>query len=334
MLYLAYLTESAALHVRRSADGGLTWSAPTVVPRSGGGAFDYEKLVVDDTDGPRRGWIYIWTAETTGRTGTGWRPTGIALNISSDSGRSFRNVGYVLPNNFGNTPGSAVVLSDGTFIGAFHEIEVNRRFVESPRLWVVRSLDGGATISHPYLVAENYVADSPHLTVDRSPGTLRDRLYASWSAARPELGMFVSTSGDRGATWSRPVRINDVAYAPRSYLHHPMGAVDATGAALFTFQDPRHDAAERCHTLHVTATLDGGVTYLPNVRVAEARSCSDTPANRRLLTDTTTTVARRFGDGGDYHGLVAIPGGGFQAVWADSRTGVFQLWTARLTIAR
>jgi len=332
-LYLAYLNESASLHIRRSDDGGQTWSAPTIVPRSGGGAFDYEKLIVDDTNGPRRGWLYVWSAENTARTGPGWRPSGIALSVSSDSARTFRNSAYVLHNNFGNTPGSAVITSGGTFVGAFHEIEVNRRFLDSPRLWVVRSDDGGATISHPFLVTENFRADSPHLAIDRSAGPFRDRIYASWSAARPELGMFVSTSEDRGATWRAAVRINDVPYAPGAYLHHPMGAVDANGVALFTFQDPRPDAA-RCHALYTTATVDGGATFLPNVRVSAERTCSDTPANRVLLPDSAATAARRFGDGGDYHGLVALPSGGFQAVWADSRTGVFQLWTARLTVTR
>lgn len=49
---------------------------------------------------------------------------------------------------------------------------------------------------------------------------------------------------------------------------------------------------------------------------------------------TSTPVAERFEAGGDYYGLAARPGGSFRAVWADSRTGVFQLWTDRLEVER
>ena len=60
---------------------------------------------------------------------------------------------------------------------------------------------------------------------------------------------------------------------------------------------------------------------------------NDIPANRIPYgEDDAGTIFRRWRSGGDYLGLVALPGGGFQALWADSRTGVFQLWTAPIEV--
>jgi hypothetical protein len=40
----------------------------------------------------------------------------------------------------------------------------------------------------------------------------------------------------------------------------------------------------------------------------------------------------RFPAGGDYHGLEPLPDGSFRIAWADSRSGIFELWTAVIEI--
>jgi hypothetical protein len=111
-----------------------------------------------------------------------------------------------------------------------------------------------------------------------------------------------------------------------------MVAVNTAGVVGLTWQDPRPALGARCFVLSFVASLDGGQTFTPPVQMAAEPSCNDTSANRIVLEDGTTPLSRRFGDGGDYHGLVALPDGSFQALWADSRTGVYQLWTARVTV--
>ncbi len=67
----------------------------------------------------------------------------------------------------------------------------------------------------------------------------------------------------------------------------------------------------------MTASRDGGATFLPAVRVSTETSCPSAPGNGR--------VAESWAAGGDYGSLAAAPDGSFHVVWADSRGGHFQL---------
>src|SRR5262249_21704553 len=68
----------------------------------------------------------------------------------------------------------------------------------------------------------------------------------------------------------------------------------------------------------VLPSLDGGVTWLPSVRVS-------THANLREEGDS------RF-NGGGTSGLAADADGVFHPVWIDNRAGIHQMWTATVTV--
>lgn len=327
-----YLVSIAPEQVRRSTNGGRTWSLPTPLPRGDAGPYDYTKIVVDDTDGPFAGRVYVWASQAA-RLESGERVWPVALLRSSDRGSTFSWPEHVLPNNFNNQNGGFVVLSDGRIVASFHEITARGNFLRSPRLWVVRSSDGGASFSNPFLVAEQFSGDSPRLAVDRSGGAFEDRIYAAWSQYRPERGIYVSHSEDGGGAWSVPVRVDDHGFSEEADPPHgPMIAVSQNGTVGLTWQDPRHDPDGKCFTLYFTASVDGGATFLSSERVSTRISCPDAPRNRVPIADSDVTVARRWKDGGDYHGLAPRLGGGFQVVSADSRVGIFQLWTSRIDV--
>jgi hypothetical protein len=84
-------------------------------------------------------------------------------------------------------------------------------------------------------------------------------------------------------------------------------------------------SASRASDVFFTASHDGGQTFLPNVRISEAQPCADAAGNRVPHGDDKTTVGERWEAGGDYSGLVAS-GGIFHAIWADTRSGAYQLW--------
>jgi hypothetical protein len=44
------------------------------------------------------------------------------------------------------------------------------------------------------------------------------------------------------------------------------------------------------------------------------------------------SAAGRWGNGGEYSGMAADTDGAFHPFWADSRTGTFQAWTARVRV--
>jgi hypothetical protein len=86
-----------------------------------------------------------------------------------------------------------------------------------------------------------------------------------------------------------------------------------------TAQDDAGEGCKRgCFDEYFSASVDGGVTFLPPVRVSSQRSYR----KWRLSTEN------RFGNGGDYMGLTADATGAFHPFWADSRSGTFQIYTA------
>lgn len=174
-----------------------------------------------------------------------------------------------------------------------------------------------------------YVADSPRLAADTGAGPFHGRVYATWYQAVGEQGQYLACSTDGGHTWSRPVRFA----ADTAALHSWMIAVGRGGVVGVAWMRPEGDQPQRrCYRLVFTASSDGGETFLPPSRVSAEPSCNDTPRNRVGFGGGQATLVRRWRDGGDYHGFAALPNGGFQALWADSRTGVFQPWTARIDV--
>src|SRR3712207_588288 len=104
----------------------------------------------------------------------------------------------------------------------------------------------------------------------------------------------------------------------------PSVAVNKDGVVGLTWYERRKEAGGECQHLYFTASLDGGKSFLPQVRVSAAPSCPDTPRNGQS--------AKRWPGGGDYSGLAASADGAFHALWSDSRDGIYQLRTARVQV--
>ncbi|MDX1572274.1 MAG: hypothetical protein R3200_17465, partial [Xanthomonadales bacterium] len=62
-----------------------------------------------------------------------------------------------------------------------------------------------------------------------------------------------------------------------------------------------------------------------SIRVTTETSCPNAPGNGRA-------GAQSWNSGGDYSSLAALPDGRFAVVWADSRSGRFQLRTATIRV--
>lgn len=322
-------------HVWRSTDGGESWAGPALLPRGEGGDFDATKLAVDRSGGATGGRVYVAATQTLQREDEG-SLRALAVLRSSDGADTFDWPIRVLPNDFKNKNGDLVVLPDGTVVATFHELFHGSEPVESPRLWSVRSTDGGGSFSTPSLITSGYVSLSPMLAVDRSAGTRSGRLYAVWLGLGGDRSHYLAHSDDAGATWSSPV-----SFATRrdSTLHPTSAAVAVgpDGTVGLLWPEPLPEMGTDCFELRFAASLDGGESFTDPAAVSDEPYCSDTPHNRVVMSregPRGATIAERFEAGGDYHGLVALPDGSFQAVWADARAGVFQLWTDRVRLSR
>jgi hypothetical protein len=114
-------------------------------------------------------------------------------------------------------------------------------------------------------------------------------------------------------------------------------AVNKRGVVLVTWYD-RSDNPDLGWYVRARASLDGGETWLPSIRVSEK---PNTFPPRKVFTQTWVEEHRHVVTifqpsqffAGDYAGLAADARGTFHALWVDNRTGLPQVWTAAIEVA-
>lgn len=300
----------------RSADGGVTWDS---VPLGLGRNHDHTTLAIDVSQGPRRGWIYV--SSHRGRSGDDGRYRyGLYLARSRNSGRSFDDPVWVIPNNLHNLAEMPVVLSDGTLIASFVDASYTpdstsgrsrETLFERRRAWVVRSTDGGISFSVPLFVTDACGPPPGYrlsaFAADVSRGANDGSLYFACRAAG-RGPIVVTHSRDRGETWSPVVRMSTTERDSVAYPIPGLGVNDQ-GHVLVAWTGGSESPARGCETdLYASVSTNGGQRFSPAVRVA---TCAG---------------------GGDYFGVVGVPGGRFRLLWSETRDGEQQLRTALLTV--
>jgi hypothetical protein len=109
------------------------------------------------------------------------------------------------------------------------------------------------------------------LAYDNSNGPHRGRLHLVYTDApnttSNDLNVFTRYSDDDGATWSSPHRVNtDVG--TRSQFFSKIALDPTTGFIAVIWYDCRNSAANNRVELWGTVSLDGGVTFLPEVKIS------------------------------------------------------------------
>ena len=143
------------------------------------------------------------------------------------------------------------------------------------------------------------------LAYDNSNGPHRGRLHLVYTDAAnttsANLNIFTRYSDDNGATWSGAHRVNtDVG--TNSQFFSKIALDPTTGFIAVVWYDCRNSAANNRVELWGTVSLDGGVTFLPEVKISAG---------------STSGVGLGGGNElGDYLGL-DFYGGVFHPCWAD-----------------
>jgi len=360
-------------YVYRSKDGGKNWLPRIMLPN---GSFDRFFLAIDDTGGKYHGRIYIG--------GVGGAPTTdstrrIALKVyrSSDNGATFGGPAQLISEGdrwiFGNGPG--VVLSDGTLVYLFGEFQnvsgrswgfedIERR-PSKPNAWmkVAASDDGGETFSKAVTISDLtlYTTRSagaiPYLAADRSSGPFKDRLYAVYTDARSgRCDIMFSYSYDKGKNWSKPAVVNDdsppidLTNGPDHFM--PVVAVNREGVIGVMWYDRRDSPNNLDWAVRFTASLDGGETFMPSVKVSAAPFTHGRDGNKWVTMangaggghnyqsrsfnagplSLELGVSVWYFKGGDTAGMAADANGVFHPFWVDNRTGISQVWTAPVIV--
>ena len=164
---------------------------------------------------------------------------------------------------------------------------------------------------------------------DRSGGPFNGRLYMVYTEENVnesnDMDILVRISPNNGTSWGAPTRVH-VANVRSQFL--PKIAMDqATGHFAVVWYDARNDPANVRSELWGTASIDGGATYLPEVKISTGVSQS--------------TTAGSGIDFGDYIGLT-MHNDAFWPIWADNSNstgdnpngvnGALDQYTAKVTI--
>jgi hypothetical protein len=341
--------DCASMHTWRSEDGGETWLPATEIPC--GPSWDHEQVIVDYTKGKYAGRIYIAALYD-------YPVYRVGVFRSEDDGRTW--TGPVEAANGGGTIGindvTPMVLSDGTLVVPYGDFPFRPEDRPSKgraksNFWTVSSTDGGVTFAKPQKSVtqvynlddkETQLAGFGKFAADTESKAYRDRMYVAWEDARhgrPRI--LFSRTLDRGKTWSAP-RVLDDAIPKAAAQWQPAIAVNKDGVVAVTWYDTRDSVANGKFHQYFAASLDGGETFQPTVRVSSEASNPKGEGNSQLLPNSWVhegvislsfiSAASRWGSGGDYMGLAADKDGVFHPFWADARSGTFQIYTAKVKV--
>ena len=307
--------ERFRLVVGRSEDGGDTWP---VEPDSRGSAYEHPILVQDEQT------VYL-AARRMRRAANGAPRHTIGVERSTDGGRNFEALAEVEPGDLALIA-TGLSVADERVVVTFLDFQRNvdgfdrEGILAHPRAWALVSRDGGVSFAAPKLVSEacgmrGSFPGYPFSTSD--PGVER----VIFACVRPNLdGVVRHLSTDGGEIWSDALRIDGGS----PHVRTPMLAVGHDGTIAAAWYDRRLDPAARCQDLYVSASVDHGTTFDTPIRVSTEPSCPDESNNGR--------VAESWSMGGDYSSIAVGTDGAFHVVWADSRSGLFQLHLATFEV--
>ena len=350
-LFCSLCNESnCSFRVWRSSDGGHHWDSIGAVP---GGNYDREYLAVDMTSGPYRGRVYAAGTNVVRQTNGGEYAV-LAITSSTDGARTFFPATVLDVTSDGQSHGfggiaDMLVTSRGALVVP---ILSSPNLTPSPKrqFWTMISENGGRTFSapRPGLPFEDGPAGFRRLrtgsniraAIDQSNGPFKDRVYLTWvDFVNDRYDVKVAHSDDLGLSWSPAATVND-----NNGPHDSSNAaitVNEDGIVSLVWNDRRDDVKGECYRLYVTASLDGGDSFLPNVQVKPNATCPNTPGNwagsANVFSQRSNAVVfsgapGRFSNGGETQGLVAGPDGRFHVAWLNGESGVMQLWYTSFTV--
>lgn len=348
----------------RSADNGRTWEGPVTI-----GPMDRETLAIDPGSPRFGGRVYIigngspphlYYSIDQGRTlqaGESNEEVCVKqwLTILSDGtlfvacskygnpvyGRAASQFGFITSEDGGRT---------------FSDFHVLAPYVVPPDGEAEKLIDKGALFVPPSGGADG---NTP-CVADTGPGAYHDRVYCLWpqtNLATLTQQFVLAYSSDKGVTWSTPKPVDPSLPGWATQALASL-AVNKDGTVAVAWLDTRQSQKRDRHDEYFTASRDGGATFLPSVRVSSRSSFPLSAGNVQVplnplpdAVDTKSTstepnpskggelIAGRSAyatrpAGGEYAGMAADASGDFHPVWLDARTGTWQVYVARIQVAK
>lgn len=334
-LYVSYVNLQGAgnrpdnLWIARSNDGGRSLSAPVRVA----GALTFQARIAVDRDSVLHV-IWLKVADVAPYAIVAY-PSPIVAAHSTDGGKTFSEPVQVSdPDRQRVAAATPAIDSNGNLVvlyGDFKDDSRDFQNLDGPpwdepfALVASVSKDGGKTFSKGVEVDSDILPLRRFLVfLPEFPGLAagpNGSLYVTWADGRNgDLDVFLRRSGDGGASWSAPVRVNDNRLKDGTDQYLPRVDVAPNGRVDVLFYDRRGDPSNVRQDAYLGTSTDKGASFT-NVRVSSDSFDSRVgfSANPKLEAD----LGSRLG--------IASSNDVAVAAWTDTRIGSED--TARQDIA-
>jgi hypothetical protein len=285
MLSLSYIDyhqapDSGGVYIAHSADGGITWSAPTQIWNGmtedpSKRPLDRPWLVIDNSGTSNDGMFYL----TTKPAPWIYPPNRPYLKTSSDSGQtwsSYRYVdttGYLVGNLIAAPMPAPAVTADGALCIAYPSYVASQSVY--PKIYLAKSYNRGASFQyHDLLVNPSSVQDTLyklgyHLTAN--PNNANQLAYAYIAKPYGDPDVFITTSNNGGVSWNSPVRVNDDATSNGVAQDMVWASYNNENKLLVTWRDRRNGTGTGFYQpsdSYCAVSLDNGITFQSNIRLS------------------------------------------------------------------
>jgi hypothetical protein len=307
-------------YVHRSYDGGVTWKDSL----SFGDGHDHDMLIAGKRSGSSENSLYLFSTQFK-RSPENFPRSEIFIARSEDAGKTFSQYHHSPFPNLDFIVKTPLVMEDGTLAvplvtrGIVSAGQTDITAWAKTQSWLITSADQGKTFSQPLLITD--LSGRRRMDLLAGAKNSKENLYYFF-CGEDKKGIYVTRSSDKGVSWTTPLRIDR---NQQSNFATDLGAtvVTASGIIGITWMELTDQSSEKCYSLFFSASVNGGETFLPPVKVSSEKSCPG---------PETGWIGVAWPQGGDYSGLVPLSATEFLAVWADARNGRFELYQSRITV--
>ncbi len=343
--FLEFIGGVFYLRVKKSTDGGITWTNSIDIPSPGNA--DKNHMTTDITNSQFRNNLYVAWTDFYNYNNGGNPNNPIKFSLSTDGGSNFLNPVVI-------SLGAATFFEQGInlAVGPKGEVYATWAINDDWPLYVsnrcdpiyefgsdgigfAKSTDGGVNWFPPVRIFDIQgsrdwwcdknpdsanspirMNDFPCMAVDKSGGIWNGTIYITWGAkgtGGDRADIHFSKSTDGGTNWSTAVRINDDNTPNDQWF--PWITVDPYGVITIIFYDSRNDPNNQLTEVWVAQSSDGGENFT-NFRVSDI-----------AFTPYPILPGNAIGYMGDYLGITSKAGKAYPC-WMDNRNaGIYQIYT-------
>lgn len=333
-LFLSYVdydqpSETGAIYVRKSTDGGLTWGAPAEVINASSDIqcpVDRPWISIDNSGGIYNGNIYVTSMPPRifGYLPPPYHPYFIK---SVDGGQTFEPWRYLDTTNW--LTGSYIrqpmpvncVSGDGTFYAVYPSYVYSQNPL--PQFIIASSSDAGNSFDYHTVFASSEVvsdtlAKNSYLILS-NPSDYKHLAFIFLGVKYGDIDVFLKESFDRGITWSEEIRLNDDETGNNIMQDLLWADFDTDGDLVALWRDRRNGS----DTTYETASEIWG-TFRKN-REPEF-------VNNFKISDTIVAYDTVLASSGNDFMCVKLRNDTLNAVWGDTRNGKLNIWFQQIGI--